>query len=52
VRATRRGRDVYPVARKAIAEIEGHWAEQLGERRMQQLRRLLTELNAALTVEP
>ena len=48
VRATRRGREVYAVARQFVAELEQRWTEQIGDRKMRQLRRLLTELNEAL----
>jgi DNA-binding MarR family transcriptional regulator len=48
VRATRRGKQVYAVARQFVAELEQRWTAQLGERKMRQLRRLLTELNDAL----
>jgi DNA-binding MarR family transcriptional regulator len=48
VRATARGRDVYAVAREAIAEIEREWTERIGARKMQQLRSLLEELNTNL----
>ena len=48
VRATRRGRQVYAVARQFVAELEQRWTEQIGEGKMRQLRRLLTELNEAL----
>lgn len=40
VRATARGREVYAVAREALAEIEREWAERLGTSRMRQLREL------------
>ena len=48
VRATRRGKQVYAVARQFVAELEQRWTEQIGERKMRQLRSLLTELNEAL----
>jgi DNA-binding MarR family transcriptional regulator len=48
VRATRLGRELFPIALAAIAETEARWAEQLGARGMAQLRRLLEELNRAL----
>jgi DNA-binding MarR family transcriptional regulator len=47
VRTTRAGRDVFPVARAAMAELEDRWTRQLGARRMRELRRLLAALNAA-----
>jgi DNA-binding MarR family transcriptional regulator len=52
VRATRRGKQVHAVARQSVAELEQRWTAQLGERKMRQLRRLLTELNDALQVNP
>jgi DNA-binding MarR family transcriptional regulator len=45
VRATDRGREVYAVAREAIAEIEAEWTARLGDHKMRQLRDLLRELN-------
>ena len=48
VRATPRGREVYAVARAAIAEIEREWTARLGDRKMRQLRELLQELNDKL----
>jgi DNA-binding MarR family transcriptional regulator len=49
VRATARGRDTYPVARAAIAEVEATWARRLGAARMRQLRELLEELDSGRT---
>src|SRR5918995_536916 len=48
VRATRRGREVYRVAREFVAELEARWTERLGEAKMLRLRELLVELNAQL----
>jgi DNA-binding MarR family transcriptional regulator len=48
VRATARGRDVYAVAREAVAEIEREWTARLGARKMRRLRELLEELNERL----
>jgi len=48
VRLTRRGRDVFPLALEAIAEVEARWTESLGERDMALLRALLQRLNGAL----
>ena len=48
VRPTRRGRDVYAIAREVIAEIEREWTERLGATKMRQLLELLQELNEAL----
>jgi DNA-binding MarR family transcriptional regulator len=49
VRATRRGREVYAIARAVIAEIEEAWTRQLGPAKMRRLRGLLEELNAGLS---
>ena len=48
VRATRRGREVYAVAREFVRDIEAEWTERLGEVKMRRLRELLRELNEAL----
>jgi DNA-binding MarR family transcriptional regulator len=48
VRVTRRGRQVIPLAREAITEVEARWSEALGERDLERLRRLLARLNARL----
>ena len=48
VRATARGREVYAIAREAIAEIELEWTARLGAPKMRRLRGLLEELNAGL----
>jgi DNA-binding MarR family transcriptional regulator len=48
VRVTRRGREVIPLARRAIAELEADWAEVLGERDMARLRGLLERLGETL----
>jgi len=48
VRATPRGREVYAVARDAVAEIEREWTARLGETKMRRLRELLLELNDGL----
>ena len=45
VRATARGREVYAIARNAIAELERDWTARLGPAKMRQLRALLEELN-------
>jgi hypothetical protein len=42
-----RGREAVPVAQEAIAELEGHWTDLLGERDMKRLRGLLQRLNEA-----
>ena len=46
VRPTSSGDAVYPLARRAIAEVEARWAERLGGRKLAQLRGLLQELEA------
>jgi DNA-binding MarR family transcriptional regulator len=48
VRATRRGRAVYEVAREVVAEIEEEWSKRLGKAKLRQLRQILEELNAEL----
>jgi DNA-binding MarR family transcriptional regulator len=48
VRATPRGREVYAIARAAIAEIERDWTARLGAAKMRRLRALLKELNEQL----
>ena len=48
VRPTARGREVYAIARDAIAEIEREWTARLGARKMRRLRELLVELNERL----
>jgi DNA-binding MarR family transcriptional regulator len=42
---TRRGVEAVGVIRAAVAEMEDSWAEQLGPRRFEQLRRLLVDLS-------
>ncbi len=51
VRATARGREVYAIAREAIAEIEAEWTDRLGAAKMRRLRALLEELNDGLGQE-
>jgi DNA-binding MarR family transcriptional regulator len=46
VRLTDEGREAVRTARKIMGRIEARWAELLGEKRMEQLRELLQELNA------
>jgi len=48
VRATRRGKQLYAIAREVVAEIEAEWTRRLGKAKMGRLRELLEELNAAL----
>jgi DNA-binding MarR family transcriptional regulator len=49
VRATARGEEVYAIARAFVAELEEEWSARLGKAKMRQLRRLLEELNAAVS---
>jgi DNA-binding MarR family transcriptional regulator len=44
VRLTRRGRDAYALAVCLVTDLETTWAGYIGERKMQQLKRLLAEL--------
>ena len=48
VRATRRGGEVYAIARDVVAELEREWTARLGADKMRQLRALLVDLNAVL----
>jgi DNA-binding MarR family transcriptional regulator len=48
VRPTPRGRQVYAIARRAIADIEREWTERMGAAKMRRLRELLAELNESL----
>jgi DNA-binding MarR family transcriptional regulator len=48
VRATRRGSEVYAIAREFVRELEAQWTERLGDAKMHRLRELLRELNDAL----
>ena len=48
VRATARGKELYAIAREVVSNVESEWTHQLGERKMRELRSLLTELNAAV----
>ena len=48
VRATRRGKQLYAIAREVVAEIEAEWTRRLGKAKMRRLRELLEELNAGL----
>jgi DNA-binding MarR family transcriptional regulator len=45
VRLTAKGRETYPLARAAIAEVEARWAERIGEQKVRRLRELLEELS-------
>jgi DNA-binding MarR family transcriptional regulator len=44
VRITERGQRAIPVASNVVAEVEAEWTAHLGEQRMTQLRRALTQL--------
>jgi DNA-binding MarR family transcriptional regulator len=46
VRPTASGRETYPLAVEAIAEVEARWAERIGEEKLRRLRGLLEELSA------
>ena len=48
VRATAHGREVYAIAREALADIEREWTAHLGATKMRRLRELLAELNDRL----
>ena len=48
VRATRRGKQLYAIAREVVAEIEAEWTRRLGKAKMRRLRELLEELNSGL----
>jgi DNA-binding MarR family transcriptional regulator len=44
VRITERGQRAIPVASNVVAEVEAEWTAHLGQQRMTQLRRALTQL--------
>jgi len=48
VRATERGREVYAIASKLMADVEARVTERLGEAKLRRLQALLAELDAAL----
>jgi DNA-binding MarR family transcriptional regulator len=48
VRATEKGDELYGIARKFVAEVEGEWTQLLGKGKMRQLKKLLEELNEGL----
>jgi DNA-binding MarR family transcriptional regulator len=48
VRATRRGNQLYAIARQFVAETEAEWTRRLGKAKMRDLRKLLEELNSSL----
>ena len=49
VRATRRGKQVYAIAREVVAELELQWTRRIGKARMRELREILEQLNAGLS---
>jgi DNA-binding MarR family transcriptional regulator len=48
VRATRKGNELYAIAREFVAEVEAGWTRRLGATKMRRLRELLEELNESL----
>jgi DNA-binding MarR family transcriptional regulator len=48
VRATRKGNQLYAIAREFVEETEAEWTRRLGRQKMRQLRALLEELNEGL----
>jgi len=48
VRATKKGNELYAIAREFVAEVEAEWTRRLGKAKMRRLRELLEELNAGL----
>jgi DNA-binding MarR family transcriptional regulator len=48
VRATDRGREVFAVARAVMTDVDARLRERLGDAKLEQLRVLLRELDAAL----
>jgi DNA-binding MarR family transcriptional regulator len=48
VRATKKGSQLYAIAREFVAETEAEWTRLLGRSKMRQLRELLEELNRGL----
>jgi DNA-binding MarR family transcriptional regulator len=48
VRATRKGNQLYSIAREFVADTEAEWTRRLGRQKMRRLRTLLEELNQAL----
>jgi DNA-binding MarR family transcriptional regulator len=49
---TDRGRELVPIIRGAVVDAEREWAATLGEKRFEQLRELLVELNQIAAREP
>ena len=48
VRATKKGNQLYAIAREFVEETEAEWTRRLGRQKMRQLRGLLEELNEGL----
>jgi DNA-binding MarR family transcriptional regulator len=48
VRATRKGNELYAIAREFVAEVDREWTRLLGKSKMRQLKSMLRELNDAL----
>jgi DNA-binding MarR family transcriptional regulator len=48
VRATDRGREVFALARAVMADVDARLRQRLGDAKVEQLRTLLQELDAAL----
>jgi DNA-binding MarR family transcriptional regulator len=48
VRATERGREVFATARAVVADVDARLRQRLGDAKVEQLRTLLQELDAAL----
>jgi DNA-binding MarR family transcriptional regulator len=48
VRATRKGEELYAIAREFVTEVDREWTRLLGKEKMRQLKKLLEELNAGL----
>jgi DNA-binding MarR family transcriptional regulator len=48
VRATKKGNELYAIAREFVAEVEAAWTRRLGKAKMRRLKELLEELNAEL----
>ena len=52
VRLTDRGHEVYVLAVRLVTDLEARWAAALGERKMDQLKRLLADLWDVIEPEP
>jgi DNA-binding MarR family transcriptional regulator len=48
VRTTKKGNELYAIAREFVAEVEAEWTRRLGKAKMRRLRELLRELNESL----